>query len=117
MDAGVERADGEIDVVPVGRGEVDGVDGSGGEELVVLVVAVERDAAGIFVSVAFLFLADLLGFLLVAGDEGNDFAVLGVLDAGEKGGLRDPADANDSVTDFAVFDDDGLGHSELLGAN
>jgi hypothetical protein len=35
MNAGIERANGEIDVVPVRRSEIDGIDLSGAQEFVV----------------------------------------------------------------------------------
>ena len=93
MDSGFERPDGEVDVVEVGCGEVDGVDGSGGEQLVELIVGVEGSDA--------VFFADLLRLFFVTGDERDDLAVAGVFDAGKKCGLRDPADADHGVADLS----------------
>ncbi len=103
MDAGVEGADGEIDMVPVGRGKIDSVDLAGGQQVVVLVIAVE-----VFDAV---FFTDLGGLLFMAADERDDLAIAGVLDAGQKRSLRDPADSDHCVANLTTVDANCLRHT------
>ena len=92
VDAGLEGGDDEFGVAPVGGGEIDGVEGAGGERLGELLVGVGGGDV--------VFFAELGEFLWVGGDEGGHFGVAGVVDAGHHVFLGDVAEADDGVADF-----------------
>ena len=92
MDAGLEGGDDELGVAPVGRGEVDGVEVTGGQGLGELLIGVSGGDV--------VFVTELGEFLWVGADEGGHFGVAGVIDAGHHVFLGDVAKADDGVADF-----------------
>ena len=96
MDAGLEGGDDELGVTPVGGGEIDGVEGAGGEGIGELIVEV-----GVADGDVVLF-GEFARFGGVGGDECGHLRVAGAFDGGHHVFLGDVAEADDGVADFLV---------------
>ena len=98
MQPGLQGGDGELAVLPVRQGHVEGVELAAFDRRMISVVMV-----GVGDAVA---LAQGLRLLLVAGDDGGHLGVAGVGDAGHERRLADPPGADDGIAHLAALNFD-----------